>query len=99
MFGWLARFIKGDSVKRRAAKLRAEQQKKADELKAQEAAQLARKKYTFSHRYLDIERYTGPERQKRINWWSKVAKRRLKRLIAMNTNRRVRGLFEYKIEA
>lgn len=97
MFGWLSRFIKGDNEKRRAAKLRADQQKKADELKTKEAAQLAQKKYTYKYRQLDIDRYRGSERQARIIWWARVANKRLHRLIAINSNRKVRGLQEYAL--
>ena len=96
MFTFLLRYFKGNNEKRRATKLRAKQQKKADEFKAKEEKELARKRYTYRNRHLDIERYRGAERQQRVNWWARVAHRRLKRLIAMNTNRKRRGLFEYK---
>ena len=97
MFNFLLKYFKGNSEKRRAAKLRSEQQKKANELKTIESAELARKRYTYKYRHLDIERYTGKERRAREIWWARVAHRRLKRLMAINSNRKRRGLLEYRL--
>lgn len=99
MFEFVKKLFKfsGKDNKRAAIYAKVQREKAEREELEKEKIDLAKKRYTFKLRHLDIARCVGAEKIRCINKWNTVAHNRLKRLMAINSNRKVRGLREYKI--